>query len=393
MKTPRSQYLAPGKLWAIINYFIPSGLWRFDHREQLYKARALVVTNLATLILLLNFCTELAAHLQVPEVRVVALPVLLLTILLTITNLLVFRRRGSLVLAANGYALINAIAIMITVSISGGFYLSHAMPWWPIVIVYTFIFGGWLTALLWSLLTLLVFLIGIRFEALWVISIYSDEALRRSYIYSILFCGFYLLAALWFLDFCHRQLLRRVQVERDRALFSAAHDPLTGLANRKAFQQQISQMAERQKLVGGLEALLMIDLDGFKQINDELGHKAGDQVLIAIAQRLRHRIRRSDCAARLGGDEFAVLLCDLPEGEHIETLAGELHEAITSPITLEDGREVRVGASIGIALDPDDGDEMETLLHHADLAMYRAKTGGLDFLFYSELISTPGNAR
>jgi diguanylate cyclase (GGDEF)-like protein len=130
-------------------------------------------------------------------------------------------------------------------------------------------------------------------------------------------------------------------------------------------------------------ALLFIDLDGFKAVNDTLGHAAGDQLLQRIALRFRQALRATDVVARLGGDEFVVLMRDADTHEHVAHVARKLLEAARHPVPVA-GRECAVSASIGIAMHPADGDDEATLLRHADAAMYLAKQLGRNaFRFHS----------
>jgi diguanylate cyclase (GGDEF)-like protein len=150
----------------------------------------------------------------------------------------------------------------------------------------------------------------------------------------------------------------------------AYHDALTGLPNLQLFRDRLSQAlhyAQRQD--GGL-ALLYLDLDGFKPVNDRCGHAAGDAVLREVAQRIAGLLRKSDTVARIGGDEFAVILTE--PGEGAAAVAEKCREAICRPVSFE-GREVSVGVSIGIAHFPVDGTTEAELLKNADAAMYRAK--------------------
>ena len=198
-----------------------------------------------------------------------------------------------------------------------------------------------------------------------------------------------LLVVLWFLGFFQDHLLGRLQVERDRALFSAAHDPLTRLANRKSFEHRLEQMLERHRHGGGgLDALLLLDLDGFKPINDTLGHRAGDLLLKAVASHIRGAIRRSDLAGRLGGDEFGILLCDIRSAEDLCPIVEKIHQAIVAPVDV-DGTPVSVGVSIGVALVPRDGGDTHSLLHNADLAMYRAKSSPRRYVFFADMGGSP----
>jgi diguanylate cyclase (GGDEF)-like protein len=152
----------------------------------------------------------------------------------------------------------------------------------------------------------------------------------------------------------------------------ARFDPLTGLANRTTFEERLLQEAQRAKRHDRRFALLFMDLDGFKAINDRHGHKAGDQVLIDVAQVLASNCRATDLAARQGGDEFVVLLAEIEDLAAAEKAA----EKLRTHIAALSWNQMQVGASIGLALWPDDADDSETLMRLADDAMYRAKRDG-----------------
>src|SRR5690606_37017098 len=163
---------------------------------------------------------------------------------------------------------------------------------------------------------------------------------------------------------------------RAERLYRQAHfDPLTQLPNRLLFRDQLH--AETQNAVGkgARGALLYIDLDHFKRINDSLGHEAGDQLLSIVAQRLRGCVKDEDTVARLGGDEFTVILRDVSDAGEVSAVAQRIIDAMRTPVRLGE-REHLVRASIGIAMFPADGTGIDELLHHADLAMYRAKEQG-----------------
>src|SRR5665811_528799 len=150
----------------------------------------------------------------------------------------------------------------------------------------------------------------------------------------------------------------------------ATTDPLTGLWNRRVlYAEGHARLAEPQR---PRQALLIMDLDKFKEVNDSLGHHAGDQLLVQVGARLREHLRGADMLARLGGDEFAVLLDDAGHDEATE-VAVKLRAALEKPFALEDVA-LHSSASIGMALFPDDGRDLSTLLSKADIAMYKAKT-------------------
>jgi diguanylate cyclase (GGDEF)-like protein/PAS domain S-box-containing protein len=154
----------------------------------------------------------------------------------------------------------------------------------------------------------------------------------------------------------------------------AFNDDLTGLANRALFGDRLRHALARGQRHGSQAAVMLLDLDGFKRVNDSLGHTAGDELLIAIARRLEAVVRAGDTAARLGGDEFAILLDDIEDVEQVERLAERLLESITRPVQIS-GRDVSVGVSIGYKLTVPDDDDISAL-RDADAAMYTAKADG-----------------
>jgi diguanylate cyclase (GGDEF)-like protein len=155
----------------------------------------------------------------------------------------------------------------------------------------------------------------------------------------------------------------------------AHYDPLTNLPNRALFREQLENELSFVRR-GAQLALLYLDLDHFKSINDTLGHPAGDELLKAVAQRLRGCLRESDLIARLGGDEFAIVQTQLQNPKDAEVFACRLREAITGASYDLDGHQTITDVSIGIALSPGDGTDMDELIKHADLALYGAKAEG-----------------
>ncbi len=161
----------------------------------------------------------------------------------------------------------------------------------------------------------------------------------------------------------------------ERIRYLAEHDSLTGLPNRVLFNDRLEQAISRARRQGGLVALMFVDVDRFKNINDSLGHQVGDQLLVQMAERIRESLRDSDTVGRPGGDEFALLLPDLPDGRAAARVAEKLLERLAHPYALE-GHQLVVTASIGIALFPDDGTDLITLAANADAAMYFSKDAG-----------------
>jgi diguanylate cyclase (GGDEF)-like protein/PAS domain S-box-containing protein len=157
--------------------------------------------------------------------------------------------------------------------------------------------------------------------------------------------------------------------------FHAYHDVLTQLPNRKLFTDRLRHALTHAKRSGKTVAVMFIDLDHFKSINDTLGHTAGDELLLEMAQRLRNCVREDDTVARLGGDEFTIILSDLRHPEDALAVAQKILDTVQKPVAIG-ATPVSTSASIGIALYPDDGGDAEALLRNADSAMYRAKEAG-----------------
>ena len=156
--------------------------------------------------------------------------------------------------------------------------------------------------------------------------------------------------------------------------FQAFHDPLTGLTNRRRFMEA-TQTALAERTGAGTVAALFIDLDDFKTVNDSLGHAAGDEVLVVVAERLRSSLRAVDVGARLGGDEFGALLRDIPDRAYAIAVADRLLQVIGQPVD-SGGHAIDVGVSIGIAFDRSSMETVDELLSEADVAMYQAKARG-----------------
>ncbi len=178
-----------------------------------------------------------------------------------------------------------------------------------------------------------------------------------------------------------RTELAGTQAGERQARHLAAHDPLTGLANRGHFQENLCHALALHALSGHGLAVLYIDLDGFKPINDTYGHAAGDELLCIVANRLSHNVRSGDMVSRLGGDEFACLLHEVQSGEHARRLAIKLLESLRAPCKVGP-HMVQVDASIGIAFDTEGAGDPADLLLKADMAMYRAKRERTGIAFY-----------
>jgi len=166
-----------------------------------------------------------------------------------------------------------------------------------------------------------------------------------------------------------------LQEAHDTLQSVAHHDSLTQLPNRRLLMEHLRHAVAHSERNGHRLAVCFLDLDGFKEVNDQYGHDAGDHLLRQVARRLQHAVRATETVARLGGDEFVILLTDFGELAHCEDILNRLLSEIRLPVQIGPHR-LQVGASIGVALYPSPGSTVDTLLEHADQAMYQAKRAG-----------------
>lgn len=187
-----------------------------------------------------------------------------------------------------------------------------------------------------------------------------------------------------------QRIMLELQEAREREQYLATHDSLTGIPNRMLFYDRLSQAIAAASRWDTTLAVLFLDLDGFKPINDTHGHTAGDRLLQEVAKRVASIVRKSDTAARIGGDEFGVVLSQIAKASDASTVAENLRERIAEPVLF--GRSERcVHASIGIAVYPGDGELADTLVRNADTAMYEAKkAGGNRYAFYHRRMRAEG---
>ena len=184
-----------------------------------------------------------------------------------------------------------------------------------------------------------------------------------------------------------RDITDRKRAE-DQLVYLAHHDELTGLANRTLFHDRLQQAMIEAERHERLVAAVFMDLDRFKNVNDTLGHRAGDQLLKAVAERLLGAVRRGDTVARLSGDEFTIVLSDMAHVDDAARVAQKILDVFTLPFHI-DGRDIFIGASLGITIFPSDTRDVETMLSNADIAMYRAKeVGRNNYQFYAAEMTT-----
>jgi len=193
-----------------------------------------------------------------------------------------------------------------------------------------------------------------------------------------------------------RNRVRRLISERSaekRVAYMAFNDALTGLPNRTLFQERLEMGLRQARRTRSELACMFLDLDGFKMVNDTLGHDIGDELLKCVAERLVTCLRESDTVARVGGDEFTAVLSNVSSRRQVERAAERVIEALREPIHLAN-RDLVIGASVGIAMYPEDGSDVQTLLRSADMAMYEAKDEGRNHVrFYSHAVGQAVHTR
>ncbi|MFT5453173.1 MAG: diguanylate cyclase (GGDEF)-like protein, partial [Enterobacterales bacterium] len=180
-----------------------------------------------------------------------------------------------------------------------------------------------------------------------------------------------------------RKLSEQLKISEENTRFMAFHDALTKIPNRTLFYDRLNMAVSQTDRQENFLAVMLIDIDFFKEINDSYGHDTGDQFLVEIAQRLKDTLRRADTVSRLGGDEFAIVLTDQKSIDGIETIVQMLYNKLTAPMFLTD-KNIKPSVSIGISLFPNDSTESYDLLKNADLALYNVKHHGRSgYRFYS----------
>ena len=165
------------------------------------------------------------------------------------------------------------------------------------------------------------------------------------------------------------------KAELETVAHQAQHDYLTNLPNRLLFRDRFNQQLAMARRYSKKFAVIYIDLDRFKPVNDTLGHQVGDLLLIAVADRLKAQVREVDTVSRMGGDEFAILISEVTSRNDVTNLADKILTALSQPYAL-DGHTINISGSLGISMYPDDGGDMDTIMNKADAAMYQAKRSG-----------------
>lgn len=295
-------------------------------------------------------------------------------IALYILALIVLRAWGAFLVAGNIAAFSVFITILTSAVVTGGYRDSPFTQMFVVVPVLVFLLVGLRSGIVWSALTVTA-LFGLLFVDQVLNFHYqllskTDATTFRRFLPFVM--ASMIIFALMVYELMSESLKRQLNRERNRFAFKASHDSLTDLPNRSEFYVRLRHGLEDVQISDSSLALIYIDLDGFKPINDNYGHHAGDKVLKILASRLRSIVRQQDTVSRLGGDEFALILTGVKQVTDVEHIIVKTLSTIAEPIEI-DGTFVIVHGSAGIALSPQHSRDSDKLCRLADQAMYKAK--------------------
>lgn len=287
-------------------------------------------------------------------------------------------------------SIIASVAVVLFggILITGGPSKTEVLPLITVPVVLAFMMVGQRSGLVWAVIVaainyLLVAMDYLGFDFMNVAPAAAQKQLR---IFNWTYSFFTIVVLVMIYEAMNRRLTQERNVERERFRHMAMHDVLTGLPNRKYFDEALQSalaLADRSK---SPVAIGLLDLNGFKPINDEVGHEAGDIVLQAVSRRMQEAIRKSDKVARLGGDEFALILHNVNTPDDVASVCDKILAAIATPIEINDeGLRLTVSGSLGIALFPSDTRDENELRVFSDKAMYSAKRAKSGWRLYSEM--------
>ncbi len=280
---------------------------------------------------------------------------------------------SSIVFLGNAYCFATFLSLIGTIAITGFSWGSPHLPTVLFIPAWAFLICGQRSGAAWSLIILSLFFLIYLISPLRLPlpQIYPEEALNSARLTGWIGSALLVAVCINAYQVNYKALSERLARERSHYAYQAEHDPLTGLANRKLFFRRANSAIDVAVEEHIKAAVVYIDLNDFKEVNDNLGHQAGDEVLIKKAQQLKSAVRSSDTVARLGGDEFGVVLHAI-NNDPIEPLMKKLTDTMNQPVDYE-GKQLIVGCSIGVALVPDHGTDFDELMQIADSEMYTVK--------------------
>jgi len=364
--------------------FLPAGL-RKDPTDLMrgYIIVGMILTNimvgLTLLIILFNF-------LELEQNTAIGVGLNLLCLVAYVIALVLLRLSASFVLTANFLLTILTAVVAIGVQITGRYWDSPVLQLALQLPVTAFLLLGLRPGIFWLLVTMalcLTFYLSALLDFGYV-QLLQNQALIDAMFVALQYTLFAIVGgALIVYEIINSQLTGKLHEERGRLEHKASHDDLTGIPNRFEFFRRLKKGIEEARVRQHKVAVVYIDLDGFKPINDLLGHHIGDEALKAVAQRLSSFLRLADTTARLGGDEFALILPAIHIPNDIELIMPKVLTAIKEPIRIN-GIDIVVKASCGVSVFPNHSEDHRVLCRYADMAMYIAKEKHDSYLIYDE---------
>ena len=361
------------RLFRFFDLFLPANL-RNNPTDLMrgYIMIGLIFVNIAICLIVLVECIY---FLDLEYNTPIALGIVALCLIGYLMALLLLIWTENYVLCANFMITTLAVAVVLGIQITGGYLESPISKLGLQLPVTAFLLMGLRHGLAWLVITLALSA-GLYWSAIsgvGYVQLLQNQELVQAMDISLLFILVIMIgAALTVYEMINGLLTRQLHEERNRFEHKASHDHLTGVPNRFEFfrrlKSAIEQAQERRHKVG----VVYLDLDGFKPINDLMGHHVGDEALKAVAKRLRGSLRLSDTTARMGGDEFALIIPGIHVPVDIQNILPKVLAAVREPITI-DGVDVVVKASCGVAIYPVHAEDDSALCRYADMAMYRAK--------------------
>jgi diguanylate cyclase (GGDEF)-like protein len=372
------------QLLRILDFFIPKHLKNSPaDLMRCYVLLGVLFSNLIfsfIAIIALNFALALE-----PEIKHIGISIVSLTFIGYSLTLIVFKYTQNVKLAATCFILVMVITIYPPVFVTGGYQESPVVQMYMLVPVTAFLLSGLIGGLFWTIFTIACCIgLAIAYNANWMhVQLVDSQALinlMRVGLNIMLFCM--VAGVLVVYELINENLKNKLHEERSKFEHRASHDALTSIPNRFEFFRRlntgINECANRQQKL----AVVYIDLDGFKPVNDQYGHHAGDELLKVISHRLKTILRSLDTVARIGGDEFALILPGIHVPADIDLVMSKVLATIREPITIDE-HEVVVCGSAGISVFPDHSKITDTLCKQADKAMYKAKEQHDTYVYYS----------
>ncbi|NRB41712.1 MAG: GGDEF domain-containing protein [Pseudomonadales bacterium] len=382
------------KFMVVSHRIIPDSL--LEDLETRLKSEVLLITLAG--IMLISMClipVLFYFFAESPAIRDGGITLIGLCMASYVVSLFILNRFAALNTAGNITLAGIFMGAVISSWATGGIY-SPLMYTLLIPPVFAFVFTNLRSALFWSMITVVTFLAiwGIdelafrypvmeQYESMQVIINAADVTALNIIMPLASLISILLVVASY--EVSSKQMKKLLTQERNMFAFKASHDSLTGLGNRAEFDTRLQMSIDAAWHSDYPLALIYIDLDGFKPINDTLGHHAGDVVLRIIAKRLAAIVRGTDMVARLGGDEFAIILQGIGDNDKMQPIMEKILSTISQDITLDDGQSVNVSGSLGVAYYPENADTADRLCRYADMAMYLAKEEKNTWRFYQQV--------